>query len=214
MSGGQALWDVWFDSRGRVVLVAKLRFRQVFIHRSLILGGELYNLVNIMVISVKAVWSSGTKQDVLLIKDVLGKEMSLKEYEKVLQEKIKALVFVKSGEPKGTDKDKKKDVADKEEKANKLYVVLREAESEDLGKFQAKADFGFSLDNGLAPSKVLHQSTYDRHHPVRHQGITEEPTHEDSPTNHDVLHRPLNPVTGEPSSAQSSSGNVNSAEPN
>ncbi|GJU09066.1 putative ribonuclease H-like domain-containing protein [Tanacetum coccineum] len=48
---------------------------------------------------------------------------------------------------------------------------------------------------------------------VRHQGIAEEPTHEDSPINHDVLHPLLNPVTGEPGSAQSSSGNVNSAEP-
>ncbi|GJR85096.1 hypothetical protein Tco_0209107 [Tanacetum coccineum] len=52
------------------------------------------------------------------------------------------------------------------------------------------------------------------HHLVRHQGIAEEPTHEDSPINHDVLHPPLHPITGEPGSAQSSSGNVNSAEPN
>ncbi|GKC22851.1 retrovirus-related pol polyprotein from transposon TNT 1-94 [Tanacetum coccineum] len=43
--------------------------------------------------------------------------------------------------------------------------------------------------------------------------ITEEPTHEDSPINHDVLHPLLNPVTEEPGSAHSSSGNVNSAEP-
>ncbi|GJV85931.1 hypothetical protein Tco_1525829 [Tanacetum coccineum] len=45
-------------------------------------------------------------------------------------------------------------------------------------------------------------------------GIVEEPTQEDSPINHDVLQPSLNPVTGEPGSAQSSSGNVNSAEPN
>ncbi|GKD36855.1 hypothetical protein Tco_1257062 [Tanacetum coccineum] len=46
-----------------------------------------------------------------------------------------------------------------------------------------------------------------RHHPVQHQEIAEEPTHEDTPINHDVLH------LGDPCSAQSSSGNVNSAEP-
>ncbi|GKG35028.1 hypothetical protein Tco_0440182, partial [Tanacetum coccineum] len=39
-------------------------------------------------------------------------------------------------------------------------------------------------------------------------------THEDPPINHDVLHPSHNLVTGEPSSAQSSSGNVNLAEPN
>ncbi|GJW51457.1 retrovirus-related pol polyprotein from transposon TNT 1-94 [Tanacetum coccineum] len=65
-----------------------------------------------------------------------------------------------------------------------------------------------------APSTSASSSTSDMHHPVRHQGIAEEPTHEDSPINHDVLHPSLNPVTGEPGSAQSSSGNVNSAEPN
>ncbi|GKF82629.1 hypothetical protein Tco_0244285, partial [Tanacetum coccineum] len=65
-----------------------------------------------------------------------------------------------------------------------------------------------------APSTSASSSTSDMHHPVRHQGIAEEPTHEDSPINHDVLHPSLNPVTGEPGSAQSSSRNVNSAEPN
>ncbi|GJZ72391.1 Vam6/Vps39-like protein, partial [Tanacetum coccineum] len=45
---------------------------RVFIPISLILGGELYNSVNIMVISVKAVWSSGTKHEYLLIKDIVG----------------------------------------------------------------------------------------------------------------------------------------------
>ncbi|GJS99389.1 retrovirus-related pol polyprotein from transposon TNT 1-94 [Tanacetum coccineum] len=57
-------------------------------------------------------------------------------------------------------------------------------------------------------------STSDMHHPVRHQGITEEPTLKDSPITHDALHPSFNPVTGEPGSTQSSSGNVNSAEPN
>ncbi|GJT37079.1 retrovirus-related pol polyprotein from transposon TNT 1-94 [Tanacetum coccineum] len=40
-----------------------------------------------------------------------------------------------------------------------------------------------------------------------------EPTLEDSPITHDALHPSFNPVTGEPGSTQSSSGNVNSAEP-
>ncbi|GKD03537.1 retrovirus-related pol polyprotein from transposon TNT 1-94 [Tanacetum coccineum] len=52
------------------------------------------------------------------------------------------------------------------------------------------------------------------HHPVRHQDITEEPTLEDSRITHDALHPSFNPVTGEPGSTQSLSGNVNSAEPN
>ncbi|GJR96555.1 hypothetical protein Tco_0268729 [Tanacetum coccineum] len=45
---------------------------------------------------------------------------------------------------------------------------------------------------------------------VRNQ---EEPTLEDSPITHDALHPLFNPVTGEPGSTQSSSRNVNSAEP-
>ncbi|GJW28595.1 putative ribonuclease H-like domain-containing protein [Tanacetum coccineum] len=52
------------------------------------------------------------------------------------------------------------------------------------------------------------------HHPFRHQEIAEEPTHEDPPINHDVLHPSHNLVTGDPGSAQSSSWNVNSMEPN
>ncbi|GJX87743.1 retrovirus-related pol polyprotein from transposon TNT 1-94 [Tanacetum coccineum] len=42
----------------------------------------------------------------------------------------------------------------------------------------------------------------------------EEPTLKDSLITHDALHPSFNPVTGEPGSAQSSSGNVNSVEPN
>ncbi|GKA99956.1 putative ribonuclease H-like domain-containing protein [Tanacetum coccineum] len=57
-------------------------------------------------------------------------------------------------------------------------------------------------------------STSDMHLPVRHQGIAEEPTIEDSPITHDVLHPSFTPVTGEPGLAQSLSGNVNSTEPN
>ncbi|GJU52166.1 retrovirus-related pol polyprotein from transposon TNT 1-94, partial [Tanacetum coccineum] len=60
--------------------------------------------------------------------------------------------------------------------------------------------------------------TFDEMHqsmaPSKHQEIAEEPTHEDPPINHDVLHPSHNLVTGDPGSAQSSSGNVNSAEPN
>ncbi|GKF35517.1 retrovirus-related pol polyprotein from transposon TNT 1-94, partial [Tanacetum coccineum] len=40
------------------------------------------------------------------------------------------------------------------------------------------------------------------------------PTLKDSPITHDVLHPTFNHVTGEPGSAQSSSGNVNLKEPN
>ncbi|GJV16490.1 retrovirus-related pol polyprotein from transposon TNT 1-94 [Tanacetum coccineum] len=106
-------------------------------------------------------------------------------------------------------------------------------DSEDLGKFQAKADIGIFV--GYAPSRkgyriynkrthrlmeTIHV-TFDEMHqsmaPVRiiqHQEIAEEPIHEDTPINHDVLHPSHNLVTGDPGSAQSSSGNVNSAEPN
>ncbi|GJU53892.1 hypothetical protein Tco_1227606 [Tanacetum coccineum] len=63
------------------------------------------------------------------------------------------------------------------------------------------------------PVPFATESTSDMHHPARHQGIAEEPTYEDSPINHDVLHPLLNPVTEEPGLAHSSSGNVNSAEP-
>ncbi|GKB41025.1 putative ribonuclease H-like domain-containing protein [Tanacetum coccineum] len=76
---------------------------------------------------------------------------------------------------------------------------------------------GTSLSTTIAQdtlSTTASSSTSDMNHPVRHQGITEEPTLEDSPITHDVLHPSFNPVTGEPGSAQSSSGNVNSAEPN
>ncbi|GJV55992.1 integrase, catalytic region, zinc finger, CCHC-type containing protein [Tanacetum coccineum] len=64
-----------------------------------------------------------------------------------------------------------------------------------------------------APSTSASSSTSDLHHPVQHQEIAEEPSHEDTPINHDVLHPSHNPVSGDPGSAQSSSGNVNSAEP-
>ncbi|GJU51255.1 retrovirus-related pol polyprotein from transposon TNT 1-94 [Tanacetum coccineum] len=65
-----------------------------------------------------------------------------------------------------------------------------------------------------APSTSASSSTSDIHHLVQLQEIAEEPTHEDTPINHDVLHPSHNLVTGDPGSAQSSSRNVNSAEPN
>ncbi|GJW07699.1 integrase, catalytic region, zinc finger, CCHC-type containing protein [Tanacetum coccineum] len=158
-------------------------------------------------------------------------------------------------------------------------------DSEDLGKFQAKADIGIfvgyapsrkgyriynkrtrrlmetihvtfdemhqsmaparmssgpepfilspgQLKSGLAPTdkelEMLFQPMFDEHleqsrvnEPVpsateiNAQVVPpEEPTHEDTPINHDVLHPSHNLDTGDPGSAQSSSGNVNSAEPN
>ncbi|GKG26789.1 hypothetical protein Tco_0402492, partial [Tanacetum coccineum] len=65
-----------------------------------------------------------------------------------------------------------------------------------------------------APSTSASSSTSDIHHPVQHQELAEEPTHEDTPINHDVLLPSHNLDTRDPGSAQSSSGNVNSAEPN
>ncbi|GKG56151.1 hypothetical protein Tco_0577226, partial [Tanacetum coccineum] len=65
-----------------------------------------------------------------------------------------------------------------------------------------------------ASSISASSSTSDMHHPIRHQEIEEEPTLEDPPINHDVLHPSHNLVTGDPGSVRSSSENVNSAEPN
>ncbi|GKG47013.1 hypothetical protein Tco_0504210, partial [Tanacetum coccineum] len=56
-------------------------------------------------------------------------------------------------------------------------------------------------------------STSDIHHPVQHQEITEEPIHEDTPIILYVPHLSHNLVAGDPGSVQSSSGNVNPAEP-
>ncbi|GJW02109.1 hypothetical protein Tco_1560965 [Tanacetum coccineum] len=52
------------------------------------------------------------------------------------------------------------------------------------------------------------------HPPVFPQGVVAGPTIEDTSITQADLHPSVNPVAGEPSSAQSSSGNVNSAEPN
>ncbi|GKF87827.1 hypothetical protein Tco_0258704 [Tanacetum coccineum] len=65
-----------------------------------------------------------------------------------------------------------------------------------------------------APSTSDSSSTSDIRLPVQHQEIAEEPIQEDTPIIHDVLPPLHNLVTGDPGSAQSSSGNVNAAEPN
>ncbi|GJX27459.1 hypothetical protein Tco_0233755 [Tanacetum coccineum] len=66
-----------------------------------------------------------------------------------------------------------------------------------------------------APSTSDSSSTSDIHLPVQHHEIAEEPIQEDTPIIHDVLHPSHNLVTVRiPGSAQSSSGNVNAAEPN
>ncbi|GJU25275.1 retrovirus-related pol polyprotein from transposon TNT 1-94 [Tanacetum coccineum] len=65
-----------------------------------------------------------------------------------------------------------------------------------------------------APSTSASSSTSDIHLPVQHQEIAEEPVPEDTPIIHNVLPPSHNLVTGDPGSAQSSSGNVNAAEPN
>ncbi|GJS79718.1 retrovirus-related pol polyprotein from transposon TNT 1-94 [Tanacetum coccineum] len=64
-----------------------------------------------------------------------------------------------------------------------------------------------------APSTSASSSTSDIHHPVQHQEMAEEPIHEDTPINHDVLHPSHDLVTGDPGSFGSNIiGNVNSAE--
>ncbi|GKB13328.1 hypothetical protein Tco_0847251, partial [Tanacetum coccineum] len=65
-----------------------------------------------------------------------------------------------------------------------------------------------------APLTSASSSTSGIHTPVQHQEIAEEPIQEDTPIIHDVLPPSHNLVTGDPGSAQSSSGNVNAAEPN
>ncbi|GKB20399.1 retrovirus-related pol polyprotein from transposon TNT 1-94 [Tanacetum coccineum] len=74
----------------------------------------------------------------------------------------------------------------------------------------------------MQPSISASSTTSDIHPPVQHQEVAEEPTYarqngkvrEYAPINHDVLHPSHNLDTGDPGSAQSSSGNVNSVEPN
>ncbi|GKA26314.1 putative ribonuclease H-like domain-containing protein [Tanacetum coccineum] len=65
-----------------------------------------------------------------------------------------------------------------------------------------------------APSTSVSPSSSDMQPPVRHQGVADGPTVEDTPITQDALHPSFNPVAGEPGSAQSSSGDVSLAEPN
>ncbi|GJW76842.1 retrovirus-related pol polyprotein from transposon TNT 1-94 [Tanacetum coccineum] len=73
----------------------------------------------------------------------------------------------------------------------------------------------FSINNGLHDHRLKSSSsTLDmQSSSPTSRGITEEPTLADSPITHDALHPSFNPVTGEPGSAQSSSGNVNQQNP-
>ncbi|GJT94570.1 integrase, catalytic region, zinc finger, CCHC-type containing protein [Tanacetum coccineum] len=59
---------------------------------------------------------------------------------------------------------------------------------------------GTSLYSSIAqggPSTSASSSTSNMHHPIQHQGIAEEPTLEDSPITHDVLHPLFNMFMGE-----------------
>ncbi|GKB99513.1 retrovirus-related pol polyprotein from transposon TNT 1-94 [Tanacetum coccineum] len=65
-----------------------------------------------------------------------------------------------------------------------------------------------------APSTSHSLSSSQVHPPVFPQGVAAGPTIEDTSITQAGLHPSVNPVTGEPSSAQSTSGDVNLAEPN
>ncbi|GKE27732.1 retrovirus-related pol polyprotein from transposon TNT 1-94, partial [Tanacetum coccineum] len=99
-------------------------------------------------------------------------------------------------------------------------------DSEDLAKLQAKADIRIFV--GYAPSRkgfkvynkrtrrimeTIHVTFDELHQTMAHVRING-PTVEDTPITQDALHPLFNPVAGEPSSAQSSSGDVSLAEPN
>ncbi|GJR93932.1 retrovirus-related pol polyprotein from transposon TNT 1-94 [Tanacetum coccineum] len=65
-----------------------------------------------------------------------------------------------------------------------------------------------------APSTSISPSSSEVQAPVFHQGVAAGPTYEDNPFAQAVLHPSSNPIAGEPGSAESSSGDVRSAEPN
>ncbi|GJV21175.1 retrovirus-related pol polyprotein from transposon TNT 1-94 [Tanacetum coccineum] len=81
-------------------------------------------------------------------------------------------------------------------------------DSEDLGSFQAKAD--------IEDFRCASSSKSGMHHPVRHQGIAEESTLEDSPITHDVYIHSFNPVNWENPDfgTRHHLGMLSSAEPN
>ncbi|GKF78563.1 hypothetical protein Tco_0234131 [Tanacetum coccineum] len=59
-----------------------------------------------------------------------------------------------------------------------------------------------------APSTSVSPSSSNMQPPVRNQGVGDGPTVKDTPITQDALHPSFNPVTREPGSAQSSSGDV------
>ncbi|GJS71358.1 retrovirus-related pol polyprotein from transposon TNT 1-94 [Tanacetum coccineum] len=65
-----------------------------------------------------------------------------------------------------------------------------------------------------APSTSVSPSSSDMQPPARHQGVADGPIVEDTLITQHALHPLSNPVTREPGSAQSSSGDVSMAEPN
>ncbi|GKB98258.1 hypothetical protein Tco_0984395 [Tanacetum coccineum] len=65
-----------------------------------------------------------------------------------------------------------------------------------------------------APSTSYSPSSSGIQPPVIHHDVAVGPTIEDTPITQATLHPSVNPVTGEPGSAQSSSGDVSIAEPN
>ncbi|GKC98910.1 hypothetical protein Tco_1169185 [Tanacetum coccineum] len=65
-----------------------------------------------------------------------------------------------------------------------------------------------------APSTSYSSSSYGIQPPVIHHDVAVGPTIKDTPITQATLHPLVNPVTGEPGSAQSSSGDVSIAEPN
>ncbi|GJR07629.1 retrovirus-related pol polyprotein from transposon TNT 1-94 [Tanacetum coccineum] len=97
-------------------------------------------------------------------------------------------------------------------------VAILQNDSEDLGKISSQADMGHLCLQRFsdAPSTkcfIVQQSIITSSSLI-YQKLQKETHHEDTPINHDVLHPSHNLVTRDPGSAQSSSGNVNSAEPN
>ncbi|GKF91280.1 hypothetical protein Tco_0274981, partial [Tanacetum coccineum] len=65
-----------------------------------------------------------------------------------------------------------------------------------------------------APSTSYSPLSLEVQPPIFYQGVAAGPTIKDTPITQAGLHPSVNPVDGEPGSAQSSSGDVSSAEPN
>ncbi|GJU55172.1 putative ribonuclease H-like domain-containing protein [Tanacetum coccineum] len=80
--------------------------------------------------------------------------------------------------------------------------------------FQPMFDEYFDQSTDNAPSTSHSLSSSQVHPPVFPQGVAAGPTIEDTSITQADLHPLVNPVAGEPSSAQSTSGDVSLAEPN